>query len=659
MRHCRCCRRCLLPVAVLALIWTGPQPLAAEDRAPRLPVKAFFGNPEFSDPQLSPDGKHIAMLVSRGDTLLVAVRATEGGELKLIGRISEPQIRPRWLHWANNTRLLISLQMRDSRTVGFRARRHRLFGIDMDSKNARLLGVTQSKDGLEEWGVQFEDEILHWPLHDPDHVLILYRDQEFPSARLVDVSYGRLSVAMPSRVGVHFWHVDHDGEVRAGEGHQSGRYTLYARANAKTDFEKIEDIDLNDNKGFRFAGFSFDPSKIYVHSRLDGRQAIYEYNLAAKQLGDLVFAPPAGDAGELIFDEERRRLIAVDYIGDEAKRHFLDKDAEREQMAIDKALPGTANAVVSQSRDHSRAIVERSGDAHAPEYYLFLRDTQPKRLDFLLAAYPELTPGRLAPMRSVSYLAHDGLTIPAYLTLPNGVEPKRLPVIVLPHGGPTAQDYRHFDQEVQFFANRGFAVFQMNFRGSGGLGDQHLESGYGQWGLAMQDDITDGVKWLIEQGIADPARIGIYGSSYGGYAALMGLVRTPDLYRAGASYAGVTSLSDLLSADQWYLFGDHSKTVSGRGPADSKRLRENSPVDNAAKIRLPVFLAHGEDDDHVHVKHSQMMAKALRNAGKDVEYLEFPHEFHGFLLEQNRLRFYERLGEFFEKHLAAKVSAGG
>jgi dipeptidyl aminopeptidase/acylaminoacyl peptidase len=369
----------------------------------------------------------------------------------------------------------------------------------------------------------------------------------------------------------------------------------------------------------------------------------------------LIFAHPNVDVDQLVFDETRRKLVAVTYIEDEPKRHFLDADAEREQAAIDHALPDAYNEVVSQNTEQTRAIVEISDDTHPPRYYAFIRDAQPKRLFFLLALYPDLRPEDLAPMRAVAYPARDGLMIPAYLTIPRGLEPKRLPVIVCPHGGPGERNYRRFDPEMQFLANRGFAVFQMNFRGSSGYGDQFRERGYRQWGLAMQDDVTDGVKWLIAQGIADPDRIGVYGSSYGGYAALMALVKTPELFRAGASYAGVSSLPTLLSDDQWYMLEDVDKRQIGGGWSDRQRLKDTSPVYNAARIRAPVLLAHGEDDERVHVKHSRMMAKALRSAGKEVEYLEFPHEHHGFLLEENRLRFYDRLGAFFEKHLAVQT----
>jgi dipeptidyl aminopeptidase/acylaminoacyl peptidase len=210
---------------------------------------------------------------------------------------------------------------------------------------------------------------------------------------------------------------------------------------------------------------------------------------------------------------------------------------------------------------------------------------------------------------------------------------------------------------VQFLASRGFAVFHPNFRGSSGYGRAFEVAGYRQWGLAMQDDVTDGVKWLIAQGIADPDRIGIYGASYGGYAAMMGLVREPGVFRAGTSYAGVMSLPVLLDENEWQGLDDHNVPMIGGGWSDRKRLTDTSPLEHVSAIASPVLLGHGENDQRVHVKHSRRMEDALRDAGKAVEYLEFEEEVHGFLLEANRIRWYSALAAFFEKHLAPRATA--
>jgi dipeptidyl aminopeptidase/acylaminoacyl peptidase len=258
----------------------------------------------------------------------------------------------------------------------------------------------------------------------------------------------------------------------------------------------------------------------------------------------------------------------------------------------------------------------------------------------------------------VDYVARDGLAIPAYLTLPSGIEPRQLPAIALVHGGPWSRDTIDWDPEVQLLANRGYAVLQVNFRGSSGLGESHLRAGYREWGQKIQDDITDGVKWLIAQGVADPDRVGIVGTSYGGYAALVGLVKTPRLYRAGVAYAPVTDIELMISDDRWYEWGyEWHQTMVGGERGDKSRLRENSPLRRVAEITVPVLIGHGTDDQRVHVRQSQRMAEALKAAGKDYQYLECPDEIHGFLVEANRIRWYATLIEFLDRNLAPRPAA--
>jgi dipeptidyl aminopeptidase/acylaminoacyl peptidase len=301
-------------------------------------------------------------------------------------------------------------------------------------------------------------------------------------------------------------------------------------------------------------------------------------------------------------------------------------------------------------------IFEVTSEMQPPVYYFYDRDR--RQLTHLFNQRPEIKPQEMAQTKRVTYAARDGLKIPAYLTLPVGREPRNLPAIALVHGGPWARDMIQWDPEVQLLANRGFAVLQMNFRGSSGFGDAYLRAGYREWGQKIQDDITDGVKWLIAEGIADRDRIGITGGSYGGYATLVGLVKTPELYRAGAAYASVTDIEFLISDDKWYDWGvAWHETMVGGGRNDVARLRQSSPLRRAAEIRVPVLLGHGENDQRVHVRQSRRMADAMKEAGKQVEYMEFPDEVHGFLLETNRVRWYERLAAFFEEHLAPRVTA--
>jgi dipeptidyl aminopeptidase/acylaminoacyl peptidase len=448
--------------------------------------------------------------------------------------------------------------------------------------------------------------------------------------------------------------------VRAGVAYKDDKYyELWTRVAPEEELQlTIRHDAMADDE--EFLGFHpEDPAKIYVQRDLDDRLAVYEYDLREKKLGALVFSHPEVDIDGLLHSQGGDgRVIGVRYTTDSPRVHYLDPETEREAIALQRALArefGDSVQIYPQSRSDAgdRHVLHVSSDTQPPTYFVF--DRRLKQLFPLIAERPDVKREQLSPTQRVTYPARDGLAIPAYLTLPRGREAKNLPLVMLVHGGPWSRDLIQWDPEVQLFASRGFAVLQPNFRGSSGLGAQHLQAGYREWGQKIQDDISDGVKWAIAEGIADPDRVGITGGSFGGYATLAGLVKTPELYRAGAAYASVTDIELLLSDDQWYEWGyDWHETMVGGERGDTERLRASSPLRHAGRVRAPVLLGHGVDDSRVHIRQSQRMAKALRDAGKDVTFLEFPDEIHGFVLEANRIRWYEALIAFFEKHLAPR-----
>ena len=635
--------------ATLVALLVGTAGLAAGKPA-RLPAEAFLAAPVFLAPVFSPDARQIAVLTVEGAGLKICVRSVDNSALKTVGRISEPNVEPRWLRWESPTRVLLGAEIEPPEGP---LQGHRVFAFDTDT-GVQLTGEAGSR-AQQEWDLPpQQDAVIHWQHDDPTHALVQYRDrgQAYPSVKLMDIDSGDVTSVVPSEPGIQAWYADHDGAVRAGAGYVGSHYVLVARMDPHARFEKIEDVDGYGEAGLRFAGFGFDPATLYVWKLLGGKRALYEYNLAERRIVQLVFARPDVDVDGLVFNEGQRKLIAVDYIADGPERQFLDEEAQREQDIIDQALPGAFNQVTSLNRTHRLAIVLSASDTHPPAYYLLQRAGKSAHAELLLSAYPGLSHAQLAPMRAVTYRARDGLEISAYLTIPVGLPSHHLPLIVVPHGGPMIRDCRQFDPEVQFLANRGFAVLQMNFRGSGGYGEPFRLSGFHRWGMAMQDDITDGVYWVMRQGIADPDRIGIYGASYGGYAALMALEKTPELYRAGASYAGVTSLP-MFVAENRKRFRGYDRHLGNW--ADPKQLQTCSPLEHVGRIRVPVLLAHGRDDKRVPIKHSQLMAEALGKLGKPVDYIEFPDERHGFVNSRDQGIFFKRLGAFFEKNLAPRA----
>ena len=647
----------------LSLVVLALPAIAQAELPPKIPVQALFANPTLSLPELSDDGKTFAFVRSEGDLQIIYSRAVEGGSLVPLVKFDDPETRLTWLDWANDHRLLISGQARDIDSIGVHSRMTRLFAVDRDGKNFRWLGRRWPLHGQGRMQARYQDEIIHLTPQDPEHVLIEYQApiDEFPAVKRLDVNSGNLLTVQFSEHGIRDWYADRDGIVRAGEASPDNYYELWARVGGKQNFALVLRHRVFDEGGPVFAGFHADPKKIYVRQNYEGHEAIFEFDLETRSIGNLIFAHPAVDAGGIERDAaSERRAVGVRFTVDRPDIHYFDEAAERENKALRIAFENEFHTPVfhrsvSASVDGMRQILEVSSDIQPPVYFLYDRKQHSNSL--ILEERPDIDTTALASTRRVTYRARDGLEIAAYLTLPVGLEPKMLPAIALIHGGPWSRDSIEWDPEVQLFANRGFAVLQINFRGSSGYGRQHLEAGYREWGQKIQDDITDGVKWLISEGIADADRIGITGASYGGYATLVGLVKTPELYRAGAAYASVTDIEFMLSDDKWYDWGyEWQETMVGGDRGDKERLRESSPLRRAAEIRAPVLLGHGVDDQVVHVHQSQRMAEALRAAGKKYEYLEFPDEIHGFLLEANRIKWYERVIAFFEENLAPRAA---
>jgi dipeptidyl aminopeptidase/acylaminoacyl peptidase len=307
--------------------------------------------------------------------------------------------------------------------------------------------------------------------------------------------------------------------------------------------------------------------------------------------------------------------------------------------------------ITSASKEEDKFLVRTYSDRSLGAYYFF--DVKTDELTKLSEVSPWLDEKKLSPMEPISYTTRDGLTVHGYLTLPNGKEPTNLPVVVNPHGGPWVRDNWGYNPEVQLLADRGYAVLQVNYRGSTGYGKEFWTASFKQWGQAMQNDITDGVNWLIEQGIADPNRIAIYGASYGGYATLAGLTYTPELYACGVDYVGVSNLNSFLQTipPYWKPFLEMMYEMVGKPGDDQEMLDAYSPALNADKITAPLFVVQGANDPRVNIDESDQIVIALRERGVEVPYMVKYDEGHGFLNEENRFDFYKAMTGFLAMHL--------
>jgi dipeptidyl aminopeptidase/acylaminoacyl peptidase len=630
---------------------TSRTPTAAQSGG-ALTTAAFFSEPLLSHVVLSPDGQKIAAVSAREGVSTLIARPTWGGEIVPLAKVSDPGMSLSDVGWVSDDVILVVFEM-PLPAKGHRARKSRLIVVDVERARTRDLG--------EQWPDELlplsQNRVIDWLPGDPKHVLIHYREtgKSGTSAVRVDVTNGSLETTVPAERSVHHWYADPEGNVRVGEGIHGGSRTVVARIAPDETFQELVEYDPLAGEGFAFAGYGPEPRALYVYApTANDRIGLFQYDIQDRVLGTRVFADPAYDVGALVRSPSGR-LLGVELVGDTPGIHFVDDAAAREQAAIDRAFPGTTSRIVSIDRAEHTAIVAVSGDRKPPEYYVL--DRSKKQMDFLFSAYPLLKGKSLAPMKAVRYTARDGLEIQGYLTLPS--EPQtRLPAIVMPHGGPTGRDVWGWNATVQYLVSRGFAVLQPNYRGSSGFGREYARKGVGQWGRAMQDDISDGVAWLVSQGIADPDRVGIYGVGFGGYVALEALATDPELFRAGASLGGITDLADWLEDHESDESSAADKATIGKAANDRDQLKAISPVHQANRIRAPVLIAHGTGDLVVDVEQGHAMADALKDADVPVETYFYRDELHTFIDERNRIDFHEKLAAFFQRHLTPPQKQG-
>ena len=361
-------------------------------------------------------------------------------------------------------------------------------------------------------------------------------------------------------------------------------------------------------------------------------------------------------SGGASIDEKTNELIYVSYYAEKPVRLFFDDEVQQTNDMLEAAFPGEIVRPVTWSKDRNKVVLSVSSSSNPGDFYYF--DKENMILTFLWDSSPWIDRAKLAKKTPIKYTARDGLVIHGYLTIPLGTSGKNLPMVVHPHGGPNVRDTIGYDTYVQFLASRGYAVFQPNFRGSTGYGAYHYISANKQFGKTMQDDITDGVNYLIDQGVADPDRIAIFGGSYGGYATMAGLTFTPDLYAAGINFVGVVDL-ELLQEDsnrnsrRFGGFYDELRLEWGDpdDPEDMEYIIETSPLRQAHKIKSPVLIIHGAQDNNVRLVHARKLADKLDSLGKEYEWYVEPYEGHGFSGEQSTLNMFGKVEEFLAKHL--------
>jgi dipeptidyl aminopeptidase/acylaminoacyl peptidase len=631
------------------LLAAAPAP-AADPPGEPVPIEALADVPFISDPLLSPDGKHLVARINEGGKEALALydlTAPRDAPPKLIPHMGGIH----WFGWAGNGRVLVGSSIFSIIIATLPIQMTRLASYEVATGKSVPI---QAGEGLMGDSVIFTD---------PDGRFVLLSAQkswdQSPSVWRADLSTGAATEIQRKKADIWSWFVDDAGTVRGGISYSSNGWTIYRRDPASGDLKRASTGKIApdresaiDSIGLLAGG----DSGIIVTNERTGRFGVYRYDLNAQAIGEPIFENAEADVTKPQVSADGRTVEAVYYEDDLPRVAWLTPELKQLQAQLDKVFPAKVNRVLNLSRDRNMALIWSGGADDPGTYYVF--DRKAKRMDAFAAPYDKLVGRRLAPVEPVRYAARDGLQIRAYLTLPAAREAKALPLIVMPHGGPFARSSFEFDPLAQLLASRGYAVLQPNFRGSTGFGRDFVERGYGEWGRKMQDDLDDGVAWLAGQGTIDPKRVCIVGASYGGYAALWGAIRNPEIYRCAVSLAGVTDIRAMLKFDAramvatryWKLW---QRKVEGEEKRD---LAAVSPLQQAARLHVPVLIAHGELDGNVPADQSRLMIKALKDRGAVVQSAFYPRAGHGFTLSEDSADFMKRVEAFLEVHNPAGLA---
>lgn len=644
-----------LPAALLLSLATA---VAAQTAAPDL--ETLLRRPTFVDMKIAPDGRHLAATVPQGDdrtVLVVLDRST-------MQPTSVLQMRPKehidQFHWVSDRRLVVSVALREG-MLDQPQPTGELYGVNADGSAATPLFGFRMARGMPAGGSnirrpQAEEAsafLIDTLPGDERHVLVNVvpwrGEQAHSEVRRLNVATGQTSRVVRSPVPLADFLTDLEGNVRLAMALRSnGDMQVHHRAAGGGDWSLVHD---QGSSGRRLLPLYFESADVVVvrEERGQGADALVRWNLASGEKSVLV-QPEVADVEDVLYGITPRKVYAVRNHPALPNLLMVDPESREARLAgaLAEAFPGQHAWVTSFTADGKLGLVQVYSDRNPGEFYLF--DLESMRATYLGTTREWIDPERMATMRPVSFAARDGTTLHGYLVLPHGREPRDLPMVVNPHGGPhQLRDTWGFDEEAQLLASRGYAVLRVNFRGSGGYGGAFEQAGYRQWGGLMQDDIADATRWAVREGIADGDRVCVYGASYGGYSAMMQAARYGELYRCAIGYVGVYDLALM------YQEGDVRRTMYGRSYLERVLGRSNlspmSPVNLAGQIEVPVMLVHGAEDQRAPQTHADRMRAALRAAGNDPEWLVERREGHGFYTQENRLKLYTRLLAFLDRHI--------
>ncbi len=627
----RLTRRLVFVLAVLALA----APLAAQP--PELiPRAVVFGNPEKASPQISPDGAFLAYLAPDKGVLNVWVRTIGKDDDHVVTRDRKRGIRT--FYWAEDSQNVLYIQDRDG------DENWHLYAAHLKTSAIRDLSPFE---GIRVQGIYSDSKV-------PDQLLMgmNLRDQSVFDLYRVNLRNGAVEPEAQSEPNYVSWVIDNDLRVRgAVAATEEGGYQLLVGKEPGAAFEVFLSWGPEDNGEPH--GFTPDGKGLYIEDNLESDTTeLYAIDIATKKKTVLAHNPEV-DVWSVLTHPLRHNVQAVGFNLHRLEWTVLDQSVAADFEALRKVQPGQFSIINRDNADRTW-LISYVVDTQPVHYYAYDRET--KKATFLFTARPALEKYQLAPMKPVTIPARDGLKLVSYLTLPLGREAKNLPLVLNVHGGPWGRDAWGYNGEAQWLANRGYAVLQVNFRASAGFGKKFLNAGNREWGAKMHDDLIDAVNWAIHEGLADPKQICIYGGSYGGYAALAGAAFTPDVFHCSVDIVGPSNLVTLLKSipPYWKAGLNEFHNRIGNEETEVEFLHSRSPLFKADQIKIPLLIAQGANDPRVKQAESEQIVEALRKKGKDVEYLVFPDEGHGFARPENRMAFYAAAEQFLAKYLGGR-----
>jgi dipeptidyl aminopeptidase/acylaminoacyl peptidase len=654
--------RTIFPIVLLALT-------ATVHAADVPPAEIFGAQPAVSTVDLSPDGKLLAWSEPSPKGRILVIYDLDA-HVRKRGLALEAEMKLRTLMWADNETLLITASVfatYGERNAADHYEVYRVYSLDVNTGKTNMLLM----DGGSRVFVTGQT-LLAWRTPKPKTVIMSTMDyselhaKQQTGTRLavgrkdegwvsyvfqVDTQTGKGTALESGTAFTEDWVVNRNGEpvVRSEWNPGPRLFTI----NAKAGFGWKEIFRTRDEGARSLYGLTADEKSVVISSVTKaGRAGMWTLPLDGSSEGSPLIEDEQNDVTDISFDRMTRAPTNVSLGGMDQSLHWLDKDAEKRFRSVAKAFKDKRVAVYGRSEDGKRVLALVDGPSSPPVYYFI--DFTKGTADIVGEAYPALIDAKLGEVQVIEYKGRDGVAIPAYLTLPPGKEAKKLPLVVLPHGGPESRDDYAFDWWAQFLAVRGYAVLQPQFRGSTGFGTAWADAGHRQWGGLMQDDVTDGVKAMIDQGIVDASRVCIVGASYGGFAALAGAALTPDLYKCAVSVNGVSNLPAMLAYQKDHSGAESNSLAYWRdhiGTPFDTNVIEKSPLRAAAQIKVPVMLMHAVNDTVVPESQSQQMVRELQKLKKPVTFVSLAGEDHWLSQTETRVRMLKELDKFLSEHL--------